>query len=352
MTPAQILPPATSSRWTVILVIGLATFALDLALPLGVAAGVPYVLAILLTMDRGSAEMTRSVALSCGVLVVVGWVLSEPIGASWIGTTNRFLSLVAIGATALAVLRSKRLRLALADESAAHHRVQAELLERNAMARLGEMASVVAHEVKNPLTGISNSLEVLSARLPLSESEQRLFRTMRERLLSLDATIEDLLVYARPRAVNMEPTDLVPLLAELAADLAERPSFAGISVRLEAARGPVSIRSDPSLVTDAVRHLALNAAQALGGKGEITLGICSQGARASLTVRDNGPGIPDDLKDKVLEPFFTTRSRGTGLGLAIARRCAEVHEGQLSLRTPTDGVGTLAELVLGDGSPV
>lgn len=351
MTPAQVLPPPSRRRWALVVSIAAATLLGDLALPLGVAAGVPYVLAILLTMDRGDSEMTRGVAIGCGMLVVLGWMLSEHGSASWMANTNRLLSLVAIGATALAVLRSKRLRLALADEVTAHHAAQQELLKSEAMARLGEMATVVAHEVKNPLTGISTALTVLSDRLPLSDGEVRLFGTMQGRLTSLDAILEDLLVYARPRVVEVLETDMCRLLNDVAGQLAALPAFEHVQIRVVAC-DPVTLRADPSLITDAVRHLALNAAQAMGGRGEIELSAATTGGQVTVTVADDGPGIPADLRERVLEPFFTTRSRGTGLGLAIARRCAEVHEGDLRLRSPDDGSGTIAELVLSHARPV
>ena len=92
-------------------------------------------------------------------------------------------------------------------------------------------------------------------------------------------------------------------------------------------------------------NLFLNAAQAMGGQGRVTVALSERDGVASLAMRDTGPGIPPDLREQVIEPFFTTKARGGGLGLPIAKRTAELHGGHLTIACPASG-GTIVTLVL------
>jgi signal transduction histidine kinase len=108
---------------------------------------------------------------------------------------------------------------------------------------------------------------------------------------------------------------------------------------------PLSAVVDPEMVRATVLNLLLNASQAMNGSGAITVRVARMDGMAEIQVQDSGPGIPPELRDRVLEPFFTTKARGGGLGLPIARRTAEVHGGTLTLACPAEG-GTKATLRL------
>jgi signal transduction histidine kinase len=99
------------------------------------------------------------------------------------------------------------------------------------------------------------------------------------------------------------------------------------------------------MVRASILNLLLNAAQAMSGRGHIRVGIARSQDVVEITVRDSGPGIPDDIREQVLEPFFTTKARGGGLGLPIAKRTAEMHGGGLTLTCPAEG-GTMVTLSL------
>ena len=100
---------------------------------------------------------------------------------------------------------------------------------------------------------------------------------------------------------------------------------------------------DRDLIRATILNLLLNAAQAMSGKGDVHIGIAAHDGQWQVEVRDSGPGIPLDIRDQVLEPFFTTKARGGGLGLPIAKRVAELHGGTLTLMFPADG-GTLVSV--------
>jgi signal transduction histidine kinase len=117
------------------------------------------------------------------------------------------------------------------------------------------------------------------------------------------------------------------------------------SVHIEVTGEDLSATADTEMVRATVLNLLLNAAQAMAGRGRIDVTIARHGDRATIEVRDTGPGIPPELLEQVFEPFFTTKARGGGLGLPIARRTAELHGGSLTLDVPAGG-GTIVTLTL------
>jgi len=210
-----------------------------------------------------------------------------------------------------------------------------KLVLQEALARLGTMAAVVAHEVKNPLAGIGGAIQVLRDRLPAGASDREILTEVLERLKGLNALVQDLLEFARPREPRFSRLPLRALLRETAALLASDPSCAGLRIPVE---GPdVTVAVDADFLRDVFHNLLLNGAQATGGKGPLGVTIVPDAGRCRVVVRDGGPGIPPDLGEKVFEPFFTTKHRGTGLGLSIARRLVEAHGGTLTLETPPGG---------------
>jgi PAS domain S-box-containing protein len=224
-------------------------------------------------------------------------------------------------------------------------RTEAEekLVRQEALARLGTMAAVVAHEVKNPLAGIGGAIQILRDRLPPGAADREILGEILERLKGLNALVRDLLDFARPRAPRFAPLSLATTLRETASLLATDPSFADLVVEIE---GPdPTIVGDLDFLRDVFHNLLLNGAQATGGKGPLRVSIAEEQGRARVVVRDGGPGIPAELSERVFEPFFTTKHRGTGLGLSIARRLVEAHGGTLTLSSPAGG-GTSAAVEL------
>ena len=223
-----------------------------------------------------------------------------------------------------------------------------KLVRQEALARLGTMAAVVAHEVKNPLAGIGGAIQVLRDRLAPEAADREILGEILERLKGLNALVQDLLEFARPRALRFAPVAVGTALRETVALLSADPAFPELAVSVE---GPdVTVVSDGDFLRDVFHNLLLNGAQAAGGKGPLRVTIEEGRERCRVTVRDPGPGIPADIADKVFEPFFTTKHRGTGLGLSIARRLVEAHGGTLTLASPAGG-GTAAVVELPVAGP-
>lgn len=217
------------------------------------------------------------------------------------------------------------------------------LVRQAALAQLGEMAAVVAHEVRNPLTGIKGAVQILMTRRNAADPELAILREVVARIDSLGDLINDLMLFARPRRLRLETIDLRRLIDEAIVMVRRDPASADLEVIV---RGDtISLTADGELIRATLLNLLLNAAQALGGQGRIEVRTIVIGHSAIVEIVDNGPGIPSAIRDRVMDPFFTTKSRGGGLGLPIARRTAELHGGELTLTCPDDG-GTVARLTL------
>ena len=233
--------------------------------------------------------------------------------------------------------------IAIRADITARKEAEARLTQQAALARVGQLAAVVAHEVKNPLAGIKGVVQVLMSRRNAHDPEQQVMRDIVARIDALNELIGDLLVFARPRPPRLAPVDLRHLVDEATSMLRRDPLGATIDVWIDAAA--VTIDADAELIRASVFNLLINAAQALEGAGKITIGVSRHADAAVIDVHDNGPGIPPTMHEQVFEPFVTTKARGGGLGLPISRRTAELHGGSLTLINPRDS-GTLMRLTL------
>lgn len=207
--------------------------------------------------------------------------------------------------------------------------------EREALARIGQMAAMVAHEVRNPLAGIRGSVQILGRRLPSDGEEQEVIQTILERLDGMARMSQDLLLYSRPRVARFERLCLKELLHSSGWLLASDPEMERVEVEVSGADGEMD--GDPELLANMFLNLLLNAAQAMQGEGVIQVGVVDGEGQWQVSVKDTGSGIPEEARARIFEPFFTTRHRGTGLGLAIAKQTVEAHGGTISLTCPPEG---------------
>lgn len=208
-----------------------------------------------------------------------------------------------------------------------------ELAAKESLAAVGEFAASLAHEVRNPLTAIRVDLQrALAGVGPGSELRAPLERALAE-IEHLNATIEDTLAEARIGRPGADVVDLGEVLRS-AADAA-RPFFAERRATLSLAptEPGVRIRGDPETLRQAFLNVLRNAAEALGPGGRAEVIVEEDGDAAEVTFVDNGPGIPEELRDRIFEPLFTTRSEGTGLGLTIVKRIVEAHAGTVRVES-------------------
>jgi PAS domain S-box-containing protein len=231
--------------------------------------------------------------------------------------------------------------IAIRNDITARKAVEEQLREQAALARVGQMAAVVAHEVKNPLAGIKGVMQVLMSRRNSDDPELGVMTDVVERIDALNDLIQDLLLFARPRPLQVQPVDLRTLLDKSVETVRKDPTSTDVQFDIEVP--PTPVRADPELMKAVFLNLLLNAVQAMHGHGRLTVRGGVRDGRCAIDIADSGPGIPLGIRDKVFEPFFTTRSRGGGLGLPIARRTVELHGGTLTLEYPDSG-GTVVKL--------
>jgi two-component system sensor kinase FixL len=226
-------------------------------------------------------------------------------------------------------------------------RMEEQLREQAALVRLGEMAAVIAHEVRNPLAGIRGAVQVIGGRLPKDSREAAVVGEVISRIDTLSALIQDLLLFARPPQPRPTPVDVVPLVVSTAELMKSDPALSGIRIDVEGSAPPIA--ADAELLKIVFLNLLVNSAHAMGGQGRIRVSVDVAGACGRVTVTDNGSGIPADIREKIFTPFFTTKSRGTGLGLPTAKRLVEAHQGTIRIECPpSGGTAVTVELPLAD----
>ncbi len=216
-----------------------------------------------------------------------------------------------------------------------------EMERAQQLATVGELASGVAHEIRNPLTGVLGAVDLSLRRLPPEDSARSLLEEAQKQLERIEQATQQLLRYARPpplRDVQVDPVNLV----ERAVHVVQAPaSHAGVSVEVKHAEESCRVRADPELMIQVLVNLMLNGIQAMGENGKLTIWIECHDPELWIGIRDTGPGIPASLRSEVFRPFYTTKHQGTGLGLSISKQIIERHGGSLRIEETPGGGATM-----------
>lgn len=220
-------------------------------------------------------------------------------------------------------------------------RSEEKLRDQASLAQLGKLAAVVAHEVRNPLAAIRGALQVIGGRLAPASQEHSVVQEVITRVDGLNEILQDLLQFARPRLPLLTAAPLRGFLDSVVSMFSADAAMARIEVQMDVTDTLIYV--DVDQLQQAVLNLLINGAQAMHGAGRITISTSMDESHCVVALRDEGPGIPDDVREHLFEPFFTTKHRGTGLGLATARRIVDSHGGTLALESPQGG-GTIARI--------
>jgi two-component system CheB/CheR fusion protein len=232
--------------------------------------------------------------------------------------------------------------LAIRSDITQRKAAEAKLHEQAALTHLGQIAAVVAHEVRNPLAGLRGSLQMIDRRFAPGAGEHEVITAMIQRIDELNAKVNDLLQYAKPSPPRLQAVDVQTVLADVVAS-ARAPTASG-QAEIRVLGDAILARADPSMLRSALLNLVLNACQAAGRSG-VDVEVRADGERCRIAVKDRGPGISPEIRARLFEPFATTRREGTGLGLPIVRRLIELQGGEVTV-TDRPGGGTIAEVVL------
>lgn len=220
-----------------------------------------------------------------------------------------------------------------------------ELERAQQLATVGELASGVAHEIRNPLTGVLGALDLSLRRIDRKDPAHPLLEEAQKQLQRIEETTEQLLRYARPpqlREVLVDPANLVERAVHV---VQARARQVGVNIEVLPAEQSCKIRADPELMIQVLVNLALNGIQALGDNGKLTIWVEHHDPELWIGIRDTGPGIPPSLRGDVFRPFYTTKHQGTGLGLSISKQIIERHDGSLRIEE-TPGGGTTMVIAL------
>jgi len=216
-----------------------------------------------------------------------------------------------------------------------------QLERKNRLAALGEMAAGMAHEIRNPLGGIQLYASMLAKDLDDRPASLAVVKKIAGGVKRLEALVSQVLQFTREITANVGAMDLRASIDD-AVELAQAQLHSrGVSCRVTGP-APFQVQLDPLLIGQAILNLVLNAAEAIDGGGHIEIEYGpppadSAARQCHLIFRDNGPGIPPAVLDRIFNPFFTTKETGTGLGLAIVHRVVEAHDGTITVTNPGDG---------------
>jgi hypothetical protein len=238
---------------------------------------------------------------------------------------------------------------------AALRRSQAELeafyrermVRADRFAAVGEIATGLAHEIKNPLAGLSGALELLAEDLQRDPRQAEVVGEMRHQVQRLTHTMESLLSFARPAKAKLRATEVNPAIEKVLFLIRQQLRGSSLHLHPDLTAELPQVLADPSQLEQVLLNVCLNACQAMGAMGSGTLTVRSRlgEGNVAIDVEDTGPGIPADMRAQVFKPFFTTKREGNGLGLAISARIVAEHGGHIGYRCPPEG-GTIFTITL------
>lgn len=227
-------------------------------------------------------------------------------------------------------------------------KIEEDLKQTDRLAAVGRLAAGMAHEIRNPLASISGSVQLLMEAEHAQPDDLRLMAIVVKEADRLNGLLTDFLGFARPKPPVKEPVNVASILDQLVDMLTNDPRFAGVGIVRQYPAEFVLVL-DQGLILQALWDLAINAVEAMQGEGTLIFSIQEQGVPA-IVVEDSGPGVADEIKGRIFEPFFSTKARGTGLGLASVYSVVESHGGTVTVdRGATGGARFSLRFTVGGG---
>jgi signal transduction histidine kinase len=217
------------------------------------------------------------------------------------------------------------------------HRTQMSRAEH--LATLGELATGLAHEIRNPLAGIAGVIDIVGRDLPATSPAKSVVKDVRLEIAQINRIVTDLLETARPRAPEMRFSNLNTTIEHAVMLARQQVLSKPIQIDFSPAPGLPDVEHDSDQLHQVLLNLLLNAVQAIDGSGKVTVQVRHESEFAVVAVNDSGRGIPPEHVQHIFRPFYTTKGNGTGLGLSLSRRIVEQHHGRIDV-TSEIGKGT------------
>jgi signal transduction histidine kinase len=209
------------------------------------------------------------------------------------------------------------------------HRTQMSRAEH--LATLGELATGLAHEIRNPLAGIAGVIEIVGRDLPSTSPARAVVKDVRLEITRISRTLTDLLETARPRRPEVRRSNLNTTVEHAVMLARQQVLSRPIKIELQKAPNLPEVEHDSDQIHQVLLNLLLNAVQAMEGAGSVQVEIGSREGYASVLVSDTGRGISPQNLPNIFRPFYTTKGNGTGLGLSLASRIVEDHHGRIEV---------------------
>jgi signal transduction histidine kinase len=229
------------------------------------------------------------------------------------------------------------------------HRTQMSRAEH--LATLGELATGLAHEIRNPLAGIAGVIEIVGRDLPATSPARAVVKDVRLEITRISRTLSDLLETARPRRPEVRRSNLNTTVEHAIMLARQQVLSKPIKIELQKAPDLPDVEHDSDQIHQVLLNLLLNAVQAIERTGTVSVEIGSREGYASVVVIDNGRGISTQNLPNIFRPFYTTKGNGTGLGLSLAHRIVEDHHGRIEV-TSVVGSGSRFTVMLPFKVPV
>ena len=230
----------------------------------------------------------------------------------------------------------QRLEAAGAELSAAYQKLNEtfdQLRHADRLASLGQLAAVIAHEIRNPLGSIQGAVEILGAGLPASDPKSEFAQIARKEVAALERLTSEILQFSKPAPPNqlpIDPQEIIDAACRLCADQARRQH---VEIKLEPVPA-TRIMVDPEQIKQVLLNILINAIQVQPSGGKIEIRVSHDSTDIVISVRDFGPGIAAENLDRIFDPFFTTKREGTGLGLAISYQLVNHNGGRIRAESP------------------
>ena len=231
---------------------------------------------------------------------------------------------------------------AFARMAAALEEREQALIRSERLAATGRIAAQITHEIRNPLSSIGLNAELLADELSSSPDAERLLAAISREVDRLTEITEQYLRFARLPQPKLEPEDLGVILRQLADFSREECARQKVELEVHAEAAPAM--ADENQMRQALLNLIRNAREAMPSGGRIVVSSGIEGAHAVVRVRDSGPGIPDQARARIFEPFFSTKEGGTGLGLALTQQIVAQHGGRIEIDSSAEGTTFVVRL--------
>jgi two-component system sensor histidine kinase DctS len=280
----------------------------------------------------------------------VAAAVAEPVAARYRATLGLNLAAMAFAALlgVLAVREAARRERveAKAAEAIRVRELERQLFHAERLTTVGRLAAGIAHEINNPLEGMANYLSLAEDAVAKGDTEAagRRLDGVRQGLDKAAGIVRQVLAHADPATAPRTPVDLNALLSESVEFVRSRPEFSGIAFATDLSPHPLRALGSPIMLGQVASNLIINACEAQPLGGEVLVASAREGGRVVVDVADRGPGVAEENRQRVFEPFFSTKD-STGLGLSVCHAIVREHGGEL-VALPRPGGGAIFRLAL------